>query len=287
MSRPLSPLTLNFRGCSPRVSGMGRAAAIGFVALAVSLMAGCGGHNKAAAVSTGKVTVSVGKPTVISPPSLRAVPVVACTGQTMTGESPPKPPATVSARLTDSAASELSFYAFDGTLVLAPKGWACDGASGSGGAHVKAYNPNGGFHPVVLGGYEPQEAVSGYVSSAGTAHPAQLACPWFPDAYAELRKEGLAQALCEQLSPTLGEQQTRVSYNEIRFTDPPHVSGVGDPSGGRYPSMALILWLPSQDSKDGIDAAATATCVLPPSEALCPVILGDFRSRFYRAFPRG
>jgi hypothetical protein len=197
---------------------------------------------------------------------------------------PPKPPATLSARLTDAAAQRLTFYAFDGTFILAPRGWRCDGGSGSGGARLKAHNPQAGFHPATSGGYEPEEAVSAYVSE-GSNHTLELACPWFLDAAGMLQQQGIGLG-CDTVDPTpIGEQQTHTNYNELRFTDPPRVGGTGDPSGGRNPATGIVLWLPGRDAKDNINAAATATCVLPPSDqSVCSLILGEFRARFHSTF---
>ena len=186
------------------------------------------------------------------------------------------------ARLSESVANELAFYNFDGTAILAPRGWTCDGSSGSGGATVKVYDPRVGLFPNPTGdGYQPRIAVTGWVTSSGTNHPLFLACPWFTNAAAVLKTEGLDCGYPGDLSP-IGEQQTRVSNYEFSFRDQAGAHGTADPSGGPNPSGGFILWYPHTDDKIGQDAAATATCELPERDAaMCATILADFRARFH------
>ena len=190
----------------------------------------------------------------------------------------------MSARLTKSAADALAFYSFDGTAVLAPRGWKCNGSSGSGGANVRAYDPSIGLFPNPSGdGYEPRVAVTGWVTSSGTNHPLFLACPWFADADASLKDQGIDCGYTGAPRP-VGEQQTRISNSEFTFRDQGGAPGTADPSGGPNPSRGFVLWYPRYADRIKQDAAATATCELPERDtAMCATILGNFKARFRTA----
>lgn len=210
-------------------------------------------------------------------PSPHQLSVIACKGQTMTGQPPAKPPATATAMTTAAETDHLSYYTFDGTTVLAPKGWDCDGASGSGGATVRVFNPKASFF--AGDEFNPNEAITAYVASSNTNHPLYLACQWFRDARIELARQGLT---CDTNDdPPVGEHQVRRSYYELAFTDPPEVHGTGSPSGGPNPSTGIVLFVPDWNSTTSTLAAATATCSLPrTSRTRCRTITGEFVKRF-------
>lgn len=215
-----------------------------------------------------------------------SVEVVACSGTTMTNDPPPDAPASLRTSLPAREIEGLRFYAFSGTVVLAPIGWGhCNGASGSSGASVTTSDTRLDLSPP--GRRTPEQSVFAYVSSAGSNHPLYLACPWFAEARQKLDSLRLSAA-CDtsSVAPT-GERQTRIDANELRFYDPPGITGTGKLSGGRNPAIGLALWIPARSSRGGLDEAATVTCTLTRSaNDRCLAIINDFRLRFREQISR-
>jgi hypothetical protein len=68
----------------------------------------------------------------------------------------------------------------------------------------------------------------------------------------------------------------------ITFSDPAGVKGDGDPSGGPYAAVGVVLydWTSLGASNTQNDGASQENCLLPTSErALCSTITQDFVSR--------
>jgi hypothetical protein len=212
--------------------------------------------------------------------ALRTVPVAPCNGQIQGNPFRYTGPLHVQVRVTAADAGQLAAY---NGVMLAPRGWHCNLVGGSGGDTLKAYNPSAGIFPSNAGGYEPQEAVSAYFATTGN-HALYQACAYFPLAVTELKKLGFD---CTASNPTpTGETQTRVSADEMDFTDPPGViEGTGDPSGGRYKAIGLELFDSFYDAAKGgaVENASTATCTLSPSHRhFCAAILRGIRAEFQR-----
>lgn len=128
------------------------------------------------------------------------------------------------------------------------------------------------------GNGEPQQAVSAWFSAFGVRSD-EDACSWFAAAARALRR--LRGFTCIPLPALPGEQETRVSAGELDFIDPPHVAGIGYPSGGHNPARGLLLFAPAVSDQIHTDVSATATCTLPPPEhRLCSASLNSIRAEF-------
>jgi len=208
------------------------------------------------------------------------IPVVAC--HVTSGAGPvSRPPRSASTQVAPSLAHAFSFYAVGPLLILAPRSWHCDGGLGADGSmSVTVYNPHAGFFPTAVNGYQPQQAVTAQVPSAGTNGPLFLACTFFADAAYALRQSGNR---CGGAIPMpLGERDSRAGLYLHTFADPPGVSGNGSPSGGRNPANGFVTWYPAADNH-GLVAAVSATCTLPQAaHATCTAILNDFLRRWGR-----
>ena len=119
--------------------------------------------------------------------------------------------------------------------------------------------------------------MSAWFSTPGV-HSDQDACFWSADAAKAARKLGFN---CIPIPVPPGELQTHARPGELDFTDPPHVAGIGYPSGGRNPATGFFLFAPAFENAIRTDAAATATCTLPVFDRrTCAVSLNAIRAEF-------
>jgi hypothetical protein len=164
-----------------------------------------------------------------------------------------------------SATAGLSAYSNGVLLLLAPSGWHCHAMVGADGGASITIAAAGTEHP-------KQPAITAsFADSVGPG--ASLACPLFPAAARQLP----AGVSCPIKRPRR-EGTTTVNTRTIDFTDPAHVRGDGNPSGGSDPARGVMVFLASSSSFDGY--AFEATCTLPAAKAAtCRTVLGDALTR--------
>lgn len=210
------------------------------------------------------------------PVATRVVRVVACNGNVQGSPYRYRGPSRTRASLTKSEAARL--VSFNG-LLLAPAGWRCDLNGGSGGTTLVAYNPRAGFFNSPFG-YQPNEAVSAYYATTGN-HALSHACAFFTLAASLYDELGLGSC-GSGVDPPVGEQRTQITAGEVRFVDPPHVGGTGNPSGGPNRAVGIELFEVRYDrSGRALQDAATATCALAPARRhFCAGIFRNVRLRF-------
>jgi hypothetical protein len=123
--------------------------------------------------------------------------------------------------------------------------------------------------------------VSAYYVTTGN-HALYQARPYFPLAATELKQQKLGGCGYTEAAP-IGESQTHVNLDELDFSDPPHTSGTGNPSGGRYTAIGVELFDSLYEASKGgaVENASTATCTLASSRRhFCAAILRVVRSEF-------
>lgn len=203
------------------------------------------------------------------------IPVTRCKEQN--GFPPPyqPPPRTITTNVP--VGLQLGAYGISSTVILAPKGWPCDGGvSANGSVSISVHNPKSGIF-ASGNAYEPEEAVTASIPSAGTNGPRFLACTFFAEAAYEIRQQGLE---CNGDAMPLGEQDSRAGVHLYTFEDPPAVHGNGNPSGGKNPANGVVVWCSAIDNH-GFVTAVTATCTLPEKRhSVCTAILNDFLRRW-------
>jgi hypothetical protein len=158
-----------------------------------------------------------------------------------------KPSASVPAPVTRSKASKLRAYYFDGAWVLAPRGWLCEGSSGSGGSQVRVRARGLGDPPSIVG----------YLATQGN-HSVSLACSAFRSAAVQATKLGLGD-WCENVSVGPGGTITRAT-NLVKIKDPTAGSQVH-----------WIWWFPKRAE------AAELTCFWGTAD-LCSTAYSAFRT---------
>jgi hypothetical protein len=194
-----------------------------------------------------------------------SVAVVACPTTYGVSQSKPSLPTSVSVAAGSTATAGLRAYSNGFSTLLAPKGWHCHavvGADGSASVTVAA----GGT------GHVKQPAVtSDFAATYGVA--ASLACPLFAAAKHQL-PTGVG---CITHRPR-GERTRKSDPHTVEFTDPPHLRGDGNPSGGSDPAHGVMAFVPASNTGDGY--AFVATCTLPAARhARCTTILADALTR--------
>jgi hypothetical protein len=163
--------------------------------------------------------------------------------------------------LSPAHAKRLVAWSGGGTpVVLAPPGFACTALVGAdGGVHVRL---------APQGAAKSGPAVDVEVEGACVGCIAQLACGVFRGAE---RESGLP---CTTPHPA-AERVRRLIAHVRAFHDPPHVKGSGNPSGGPYPALGAVVYVP-----DRTDFAARVTCTLDRrTQDLCEDVIADFLGR--------
>lgn len=220
----------------------------------LAVLAGCGGTG---ARSTAPVTVK----TVRCPTTFGVA-----------GERVKAPPSAIVTSLTADVADQLRFYV-GGVTVLAPVGWSCTssvGADGSAGITV---------HPRGEDSSSPSAAVSVNQVPACQGCIADLVCPFFPNAEAQL---GYSEP-CPGSKPQ-GELIHRIGRNVVSLTDSAGVKGNALGSGGVNPARGLVIFLPPSHKRQ--DSAAEISCTLPAAKRhLCDAILDDYLARAKKQSP--
>lgn len=190
------------------------------------------------------------------------IPVVTCpTNFGLPDETMSPVQTTMTATVTPAVAAQVTFYG-NGTLtLLGPKGWHCEAAVGADGSSSMAITPPN--QPTSSGSPSPdRQAVTAYTGGGCVGCIATMACGLFPEAWKLFEQPGLA---CPTTSPP-GELVTRPMPRSAVFEDPPGVAGSGDPSGGRYRALGLLVFDPGTGAA-GTDrdfpSALKVTCTLP------------------------
>lgn len=224
------------------------------VTILLAVLAGCGGTGT-------RSTAPVAVKTVRCPTTFGVA-----------GEKVKAPPSTIATSLTADVAGQLRFYV-GGITVLAPARWSCTssvGADGSAGITV---------HPPGEDSSSPSAAVSVRQVPACQGCMADLVCPFFPNAEAQLGYS----ASCPGSKPQ-GELVHRVGRNVVSFTDPAGTNGDGLGSGGANSSRGLVIFLPPSHKRQ--DSAAEISCTLPAAKRhLCGAILNDYLARAKKQSP--
>ncbi len=194
------------------------------------------------------------------------IPVVACpTTFGLPDESMGAIPATMTATVTQAVAAQVTFYANGTLILLGPKGWTCEGAVGVDGSASMVITPAG--QPIPTGSPSPdRQAVTAFTGGACVGCIATMACGLFPEAWKLFDQPGLS---CPTTSPA-GELVRRPLPSSAVFEDPPGVAGTGDPSGGRYRALGLMVFDPGTEaggSGADLPSALKITCTLPDTMA--------------------
>lgn len=155
-----------------------------------------------------------------------------------------------------------------GTTLVAPNGYRCKAGIGTDGSEtIEAYpkslpvSPSNGLPPNLHTG----PGVSLQSTPACQGCIASTICSLLPNAKVvrEYRNEGALQCRPKPVR----EQVGRFGQNAVVFTDPPGVSGQGNPSGGSYPAYGVLAYSTYTGSTE-------VTCTLPRPEAeICPAIV--------------
>jgi hypothetical protein len=210
-------------------------------------------------------------------PSVK-VPVVACpTSRGIAGQPPTKYAARLGVHAPPYIADQLSYYSDNVrnlTPVLGPRGWKCEvqvGADGSAGVWIYPPGRSAASKLAVSVQYVP--ACQGCMYA--------LVCPLVPGS---AKQVGESYGACPSRRPrrehivwVTGSANAKGPVKDVvSFMDPAGVKGDGVPSGGHQPANGVLLY----DWNKHIDAAALATCALPPkSHAICTYVLDDVITR--------
>jgi hypothetical protein len=204
------------------------------------------------------------------------VPVVRCpttfasTAPTTTAPVPTK----LTVPLSAAAAAQVAAYTdMDGTFVVfGPRGWNCKalfGADGSGGievippGEVVHVDPGQRWH---LQKGSVIQAIVGFTTGGSPVQAASVACPLFRNAQTAAN-QGLGS--CGFKRPAK-EVVTHVGTEEVKFVDPPGVTGDGAPSGGKDAADGVMFYIASKTNPQ----AAAVTCTATRSEqSVCRSVL--------------
>jgi hypothetical protein len=191
--------------------------------------------------------------------------VVACqTSFGVTPDSMPDMPKTVTVEGAPAGAA-MSGYSNGFVTVVGPARWSCHSQVGADGNVTVTVFPNDqgplNGKPFIAQDGQQIEAVIPFSLGVKSV----LVCPLFPQAAAT------AYAPCP--SAPAGEFVTRRSETVVEFEDPPGVAGDGNPSGGSYPALGVMVYDQATESRYG----AEESCTLPEAQhAVCTAVLQDF-----------
>jgi hypothetical protein len=214
-----------------------------------------------------------------SPETARAarIPVVVCpTSFGLPDESMPPVPSTMTATVSPEVAAQVTFYGNGMRTLLGPKGWICEAAVGADGSSSMTITPPG--QPTPEGSPLPDhQAVTAFTGGACVGCIATMACGLFPEAWKLFEYDDLA---CPTTTPA-GELVTRPMPRLAIFEDPPGVAGTGEPSGGRYRALGLMVFDPgtgAAGTDQDFPSALKITCTLPDTMAqVCDEIVEGAR----------
>ena len=205
------------------------------------------------------------------------IPVVTCpTTFGLPDETMAPVPSTMTATVSAAVAAQVAFYSNGTRTLLGPRDWHCEAAVGVDGSSSMTITPPGQATPT--GSPPPdQQAVTAFTGGACVGCIASMACGLFPEAWKLFDQPGLA---CPTKSPA-GELITRPIPRSAIFEDPPGVAGTGDPSGGRYRALGLLVFDPgtgAAGSGTDMPSALKITCTLPDAMAqVCDEIVEGAR----------
>ena len=154
--------------------------------------------------------------------------------------------------------------------VVGPRGWQCSAIDAADGNEFLFIAPPG-VSSATAGNAYTKDVREGIGATFGVSAqlPFELTCEAMPDL-------GVSSDVEKCHKVPAGERFTRVDHTTADFIDPPGVTGIGTPSGGRYTARGQIRYSPRPIPTMG-DEAAEVTCTLPASEAsLCRTILDYF-----------
>ena len=174
-------------------------------------------------------------------------------------------PSTMTATVSPEVAAQVTFYANGMRTLLGPKGWHCEAAVGADGSSSMTITPPGQTTPTDSPSPDRQ-AVTAFTGGACVGCIATMACGLFPEAWKLFDDSGLA---CPTKTPA-GELVTRPMPRSAIFEDPPGVAGTGDPSGGRYRALGLMVFDPgtgAASSDQDFPSVLQITCTLPDAMA--------------------
>lgn len=205
------------------------------------------------------------------------VPVVVC--PTQSGASlggPTKTASTQRVGLSAQIAKTVAIYTDQHSLqsVLGPRGWRCIasyGADGSGG--VTIYPQGETVHYFADFSKEPKtfQAINVDWTPACVLCILGQACPFFAAAKAAVTTLGYSQNEVTCARPK-GEALVKSNLSLAYFSDPPGVTGTGEPSGGELRALGLVTWegLTKKSGRTITNGSAVVTCTIPRSGAqLC------------------
>jgi len=274
-----------------RSRGLRRAPLIGL--LAPLVLAGCAASStmlpSLTASASAVATATAGAASV-------AVPVVECP-TAYAGANPGAPsttyPDTMAISATASVAGQLALYSNDTrslSPVLAPRGWSCQvSVAVDGGVAVLVFpstaTPPSAFATLPASVTQIDAASDGACQSCIYS----TVCPFVTNAGQQLGY-GPGSGVDCAMAPTLekvafdqgspGDTGSTIA-DVITVLDPAGIAGDGDPSGGTYPALGVVLydWASSNGSPQS-DGASKETCLLPSAEGgLCAAITQDFTTR--------
>lgn len=194
------------------------------------------------------------------------IPVVTCpTSFGLPDESMPPVPSTMTATVSPEVAAQVTFYGNGLRTLLGPKGWHCEAAVGADGSSSMTITPPG--QPTPEGSPPPDhQAVTAYTGGACVGCIATMACGLFPEAWKLFEYDG---NVCPTTTPA-GELVTRPMPRSAIFEDPPGVAGTGEPSGGRYRALGMLVFDPgtgAAGTDQDFPSVLKITCTLPDAMA--------------------
>ena len=204
--------------------------------------------------------------------TLVALPVVECSTQYGINDPGPAGPVN-SVSVPGAVASGLANYTdtLHNMSVVGPRGWHCSAIDAADGNEFLFIAPPGISSSALTSNAYTKDVREGIgATSGGSAQiPFEFTCAAMPDL-------GLTGTFPCHKVPA-GEKFTRIDHTTADFIDPPGVTGIGTPSGGRYTARGRLRYSPRPIPTMG-DGAAEVTCTLPASDAnLCQTILDYFQ----------
>ncbi len=215
------------------------------------------------------------------------VPFVGCaeTGQTGAIAAPKGRPVRVN--LSAKVAGELAYYQAGGFVVgvLAPRGWQCQGLSGSGGAFLVVLPSAGELNHFLT---QPHELIRGPVvrlsfgdaRTSGRFGVAQVVARVFPKyiSFTKEVQEAFGQPESEYpTGPPPGDRVTRRSDEAVRFETPAGQRGLGTTDYSLAPGDRPIQGSMILDASPTVTGLATVSVRLPEEKPpLVEAILARF-----------
>jgi hypothetical protein len=149
-------------------------------------------------------------------------------------------------------------------MLLAPRGWACDGIYGADGSGGLIIRPSSEAVPLTTWGAgwhlprtSPVEAITGTQPGGSPTQALLYACSIFHAA-----AQGYEEAFGRRCPPhPISEHVSKVNAHVYSFEDPVGEKGLGIPSGGANPGYGVDIYYTST-----LPAAYIATCTLPEAE---------------------